>query len=533
MRADRRKKIEYLRLSCEDGDVERGSVEESCSIASQRICIQQFLRSRPDIGTDFEEIVDDGFSGTNMRRPGMRRLLALAERGEVGTIIVRDLSRFARNYLEAGHYLEFVFPVLDIRFISINDHFDSAEVDGGAGGMELAIRNLINQMYSRDISRKIKSVVDMKKRRGEYAFGAVPYGYLKGEEHNTIVVDGEAAPVVKQIFAWAAEGVSITQIARLLNEKNIKTPSAHLANIRGKYHVRQFWTYDSVRNLLQNRIYTGDTEPFKSHVCTVGSNRVKLIPEELREVIPNTHEPIITREQYYLAKRAVKTTSKKSPKAQASSPLQSYLVCGCCGNRLSKGKSENKFWMCASARYTDATGCGNIRVGDSRLQAVLLRAIQNQCRLADAYIQESRKRSHSLKSEEAALRLEIKSNKSIINAAKEEKMRAYERYVDGNMTKEDFLECKRSASEKMEQAKFQLNLLEERYEKIQGNSHEQERDTSEVKGLSRYREVTKLTPELMRELVKSVTVYSESAVQIEWNFNDGVLLEFSHENESA
>lgn len=270
MQADHRKKIEYLRLSCEDGDVERGSVEESCSIASQRICIQQFLRSRPDIGTDFEEIVDDGFSGTNMRRPGMRRLLALAERGEVGTIIVRDLSRFARNYLEAGHYLEFVFPALDIRFISINDHFDSAEVDGGAGGMELAIRNLINQMYSRDISRKIKSVVDMKKYRGEYAFGAVPYGYLKGEEHNTIVVDGEAAPVVKQIFAWAAEGVSITQIARLLNEKNIKTPSAHLADIRGKYHVRQFWTYDSVRNLLQNRIlkaHTTEIIPVNIDIC--------------------------------------------------------------------------------------------------------------------------------------------------------------------------------------------------------------------------------------------------------------------------
>ena len=278
------KDIMYLRLSEEDDER-----DESCSIASQRGCIERYLSDRGDLGTDFEEIVDDGYSGTNLERPGMQRLLDLIDMGQVRTVIVRDLSRFARNYLEAGYYLEVVFPTKGIHFIAINDGFDSWEVGEDTGGLELAIRNLVNQMYSRDISRKIKSVVDMKKRNGEYAFGAVPYGYKKGAIHNTIVIDEPAAETVRRIFALAAEGTSITKIALTLNEDQVDTPSVYLASVRGNYKTRAFWTYESVRNILGNRIYTGDTEVFKSHVTCVGSNKVRLIPEELRQVIPETH----------------------------------------------------------------------------------------------------------------------------------------------------------------------------------------------------------------------------------------------------
>ena len=147
----------YLRLSKEDGDVADGT-EESCSIGSQRLCIHRFLRDQGLNPNSFEEIVDDGYSGTSMRRPGMSRLLNLVEQGRVRTIVVRDLSRFARNYLEAGHYLEFVFPAYDVRFISINDQFDSKAIGETTGGLELAIKNLLNQMYSRDISQRSKAL---------------------------------------------------------------------------------------------------------------------------------------------------------------------------------------------------------------------------------------------------------------------------------------------------------------------------------------------------------------------------------------
>ena len=245
----------YYRLSSEDGDVARGNAAESFSISAQRLCVQNFLASRPDLEGTVEEIVDDGYSGTNMNRPGMQRLLSLVKSGGVKAVIVRDLSRFSRNFLEGGHYLEFVFPAYGVRFISINDHFDSADYGESTGGLELGITNLLNQLYSRDLSRKIKSVTDRKKLNGEYAFGAVPYGYQKGEQKNTIVVDPPAADVVRQIFQWASQGISITQIAQRLNASGTETPSSYLAKVRGRYKVRKFWTYESVRNILLSLIH--------------------------------------------------------------------------------------------------------------------------------------------------------------------------------------------------------------------------------------------------------------------------------------
>lgn len=301
----------YYRLSSEDGDVARENATESFSISAQRLCVRNFLASHPDLEGTVEEIVDDGYSGTNMNRPGMQRLLSLVKSGSVKTVIVRDLSRFSRNFLEGGHYLEFVFPANGVRFISINDHFDSADYGESTGGLELGITNLLNQLYSRDLSRKIKSVTDRKKLNGEYAFGAVPYGYQKGEQKNTIVVDPPAADVVRQIFQWASRGISITQIAQRLNVSGTETPSAYLAKVRGRYKVRKFWTYESVRNILQNRIYTGDTEAFKSHVIKVGSNRTKLLPEAERPIIPHTHEPIVSRELYFLARSTVQKRHRK------------------------------------------------------------------------------------------------------------------------------------------------------------------------------------------------------------------------------
>ena len=197
----------YYCLSSEDGDVARGNATESFSIAAQRLCVQNFLASRPDLEGTVEEIVNDGYTGANMNRPGMQRLLSLVNSGRVKAVIVRDLSRFSRNFLEGGHYLEFVFPAYGVRFISINDHFDSADYGESTGGLELGITNLLNQLYSRDLSRKIKSVTDRKKLNGEYAFGAVPYGYQKGAQKNTIVIDPPAADVVRQIFQWASQGI--------------------------------------------------------------------------------------------------------------------------------------------------------------------------------------------------------------------------------------------------------------------------------------------------------------------------------------
>lgn len=350
------KDIMYFRLSEEDEEDKR----ESNSISSQRACVEQYLHDRPELGSNFEEIVDDGYSGTSLDRPGMRRLLAMIKRDQVRTVIVRDLSRFARNYLEAGYYLEIEFPSRGVRFISVNDGFDSEELGEDTGGLDLAIRNLVNQMYSHDISRKIKSVVDMKKYNGEYAFGAVPYGYKKGERHNTIVIDEPAAEIVRRIFSLATSGKSVSQIALTLNEDHVQTPSVYLADVRGRYKTRAFWTYDSVRNILGNRIYTGDTEVFKSHVMRVGSKRVRVIPEELRQVIPETHDAIISRSDYYLAHKVIKGVAPRKPTNDRRNPLSSYLVCGLLrkpAGKRERGQQNMALFLCkVYERYLLRTG---------------------------------------------------------------------------------------------------------------------------------------------------------------------------------
>ena len=519
--------ISYVRLSKEDGDVEDGSIDESCSIQSQRTCIKQYLRSNGFSVDCLLEIVDDGYSGTTMNRPGMNRLIKLVESGKVRTIIVRDLSRFARNYLEAGHYLEFIFPVYNVRFISINDRLDSMELGESTGGLELAIRNLINQMYSKDISRKIKSAVDLKKLSGEFVYGTAPYGYKKGDVRNTIVIDEPAAQVVRQIFEWAAAGITVTNIAQRLNAASISTPSVYLADIRGNYKTRSSWSYESVRNILSNRIYTGDTVPFKSHVVRVGSNHAKQVPPELQQVIPNTHEAIISREQYYQALTVIKSV-KKGRGIRSDNPFTSLLICGCCGNRLSKGKEKNKTWLCSMHRYNPKTDCKSVRIDNNQLEQIVLRAISMQCRLLDAKVQPIKRESYSAKSSDQILRNECQSLYRQIDRIQADKMTLYERYACGNITKEGYVSEKDTLSAKEEDLKAQYVMAEQKQALLKEKIRMSADRISAAEKVTPYQSLTKLTPELAKELIKRIIVRPGKSIRIEWNFSDELsgLVEF-------
>lgn len=516
-----RLKLSYLRLSKEDTEVAVGTEAESFSIGSQRLCIQQYIETHPDLGqgSEFEELVDDGYSGTNFNRPGITRLLELVESECVETIIVRDLSRFARNYLEAGHFLEFVFPAYDIRFISVNDHYDSRTLGESTAGLQLAVRNLINQLYSKDISRKIKSAVDLKKMNGEYIYGTAPYGYKKGPQHNTIIIDPEAAKVVSQIFQWAAEGVTISQIAAKLNLAGIQTPSAYLQKVRGKYKVRPYWTYESIRNILLNRVYTGDTVPFKSHVVSVGSNRVKQIPETDQLVLPDTHEAIVSREIYYQSRKVVKSNVKSRSKGP-SSVFSTYLVCGCCGNKLQKGGHSNQTFRCATARYVPQGECAEVLIQEPQLSKVLLRAIQSQCAIADAKLQKAKAARKDNLTEQAALEQELRQQQRKLEKSRADAMKYYEDYVISKLSKEKFLERKSYCRKNEEDAKLQLVILEKRLAEIYATAASAEIAIQKSKPLGKYLQVDKLSPELMRELVQRIIVYPGGAIHIDWNFSD-------------
>lgn len=513
-----KQKIMYFRLSKEDDDI---GGKESYSISSQRLLVEQYVMAHPELGAvhEFEELVDDGYSGTNFDRPGAIQLLKLVEAEQVELIIVKDLSRFARNYLEAGHFLEFVFPAYDVRFISINDHYDSKDYGESTGGLQLAVRNLINQLYSHDISRKIKSTVDMKKMNGEYVYGTAPYGYRKGEKKNTIVVDEEAAAVVRTIFQWAADGVKLSQIALRLNEAGVQTPSMYLQAVRGKYRVSQYWSFDSLKNILINRIYTGDTVPFKSHVCRVGSDQVKLLPEEEQTVIPDTHEAIISRELFYLARNAIKS-NVKSKSQGPSSLFSTYLVCGCCGNKLQKGRKTNRMFRCATARYAPDAGCADVHIEEKRLSEVVLRAIQSQCAVVDAKMQTAKTVRKGGLSERAMLQNELHNQKRKVDQCQTSLMRNYEAYIGGHITKEDFVKKKAVAKEEGEKAKVQVVVLTKQLEQLDADVKSAEATIQMAEPICRHIHVERLTKELMREFIQSITVYPEGAINIVWNYKN-------------
>lgn len=506
----------YYRLSLKDGDVvsDDPSKPESCSIVSQRACVREYVRSFFKSDPELTEFIDDGYTGTNFDRPGFKHLLEKIMDGSVDTLLVKDLSRLGRNYLEVGYYLEKVLPEYGIRVILVNDGYDSQISGAVTLGMDSVIKNLINEWYSKDISQKIKSVVDLKKKSGEFVYGTAPFGYRKGSTKNTIEIDPPAAATVKLIFSLAGQGRTISQIARELNEGNVVTPSVYLSSIRKNYKVRTFWTYESVRNIITNRIYTGDTEIFKSHVVQVGSDRVKSIPWDKRLVVENTHTPIITREEYFNARNVVRKTVKTKKNLEPDM-LSGFLVCGCCQNHMVLGKASSKNYYCTSARYHHGKGCEQVKISKDLVADVVLRSIQMQLKLADIQVKERRRSQKAGNSLAEELKREQKRLALRLENSQETTMALYEAYVGGQLTKEDFLLQKQALGKEQAQWESRKNQIKQELA-LQSVSLEEQK--AQQNYLRKYQDISKLDRNLMKEFVRQIVIMPDHSVNIQWNF---------------
>ena len=202
----------YLRLSIADGDLGKENKDESNSIDNQRLLLVSFITDREDMSDEYIEYVDDGYSGTNFDRPAFKKMIEDAKAGKIDTVIVKDFSRFGRDYIGVGDYLEQVFPLLGIRFISLNNNYDSKEYIGKTMGLDMAINNLVNNLYSKDISKKLKSALKVKWKNGKWTGSKPPFGYLKDEEHGCWKIDPVAGKYVRMIFDKAMEGCNTSQI---------------------------------------------------------------------------------------------------------------------------------------------------------------------------------------------------------------------------------------------------------------------------------------------------------------------------------
>lgn len=310
----------YIRLSQEDEDKNEIKTESN-SIISQKNILNEFILGNKDLKI-YNTYIDDGFTGTDFDRPGFQELLNDIKGKRINCVVVKDLSRLGRNYIEVGNYIEQIFPLFDVRFISINDNIDSFLNPTSTNTILVPFKNLINDEYCRDTSIKIRTALISRKRKGEYV-GAFPaYGYIKDKnDKHKLVIDEEAANVVKKIFDWTVnENMGKVAICYKLNDLGILNPTGHKKielkqNYNNSNNNDYTWTPSTIRNILKNEIYIGHTVQGKRKTKSYKIHKLENLPEEEWIKVENTHMPIISRELF----AAAQTINKKELKASQKS----------------------------------------------------------------------------------------------------------------------------------------------------------------------------------------------------------------------
>lgn len=372
----------YLRLSVEDGDK-----IESDSIVNQRMFIQEFLKSAPDIQLH-EEKIDDGYSGADFNRPALLSMFEDMKAGVINCIIVKDLSRFGRDYIQCGKYIRKIFPQLGIRFISINDYYDSSIHD--PNDLLLSMKVLFDDAYIVDTSIKVRDLLESKRKRGEYVGSFVVYGYLKGEK-NKIFVDTYAAEVIRDIFDWKLAGFNNEGIANKLNNLGILSPMEYKNWIGVKFYSSfkrnpiAKWSSKSVERILNNEIYIGNLVQGKRTTPNHRVKRIILKPEEEWTKVENTHEPIVSKDVFDRVQELMQRDTRSSSVDKEVYLFSGIVFCGDCKESLirkeTQGKSGKKYvyYVCSTNKRTKQ--CSPHSFSEKKLCDIVFQVIQNQIKI--------------------------------------------------------------------------------------------------------------------------------------------------------
>lgn len=484
----------YLRLSVEDGDVVSNDTKaESDSINHQRELIDRFI-SEKQIFPSMQslEFVDDGYSGTNFDRPAVREMLSLVKEGKICCIIVKDLSRFGRNYLEVGDYLEQIFPFMGVRFIAINDGYDSNDYIGTTGGIEIAFKSLLYDMYSKDLSEKMRSSLLIRRKRGDFIGPRAPFGYQFSNNKKILAIDEVAAQYVRRIFGLACEGCGTGRIAKLLNKEKIPTPGQYKNREKLQYHIMDgegYWDSGKVRRILQNKVYTGTVVNGRTRVTEIGGRHFKPMPDEEQICAPGRHEAIVTEREYLLAlevlknngcqkgkKHTLKQESVLLGKARCGHCKRSLLRSGCatipyfickkagyeedpCGDAFMTGPSPAK--TRASGKKKENTGCINERLSKPELEAAVLECINEELEqgILDGKIHESN--TDFSVADHRKIKKMCKALEQKQDSLKIEKQYLYEQYKRNQMERKIYLNRVEALRQEERSLSEQIKYLQE------------------------------------------------------------------------
>lgn len=501
--------LKYLRTSSDDGDK-----EESNSIANQRRLIDFYI-GRTFSDTDYEttELVDDGYTGTNMNRPGMKRLLVMAQTHTVDCIIVKDFSRFARDYVETGSYAEKKFPEWGIRFISVNDKYDSSDYLGSTGGIEMALKNIVYTMYSRDLSEKIKSSKRMQCRQGRFTGSYAFYGYIKSPyDRSGIVVDEYAAENVRRIFSMRIAGIPVSKIAAQLNREGILTPALYKKSVdplcrswigAGNYAL---WTADTVYRILRDERYTGKLISIKRETAAVGSSVRKRVGDDDRIVALNAHKPIIGQELFNAVQKARRGRRNTVKAAQAS--LGGLVCCGGCKHKMSSYGRETSAvrYFCSYAKYDENNECFRSKIDEGDLCKIVFAALKTELKKSAEPSKVHRRLDGAVK----AIKKELENVSRKIAVQKDLKKNYYIELTKGKITEQEFQRLYDNAGREIDSLKAEYNDLKDR--KLYAEK------LSALKLFQGYIGDRELNCEAIAGLVRAVYVYPDNRVVIQWNF---------------
>ena len=508
----------YVRLSQED--MRAG---ESLSIENQKLILTKYVSEQ---GWNLENIyVDDGYSGTDFDRPGVMRLLEDAKTGKINLIICKDLSRFGRNYIQVGQYIDYIFPTYNIRFIALNDHIDTADKDNSAMDM-MPIVNLFNEWHAASTSKKIKAVIEANCKAGKYRATAAPYGYIKGDDEKHLpVVDEPAAKVVRRIFEMRSQGISPRHIADKFNEEKIPIPSDYYYAKLGKPNPRRtnhLWCTERITAICKNPTYLGHLAQMRT--TTVSYKNHKTVKKDQSEwvIVYNTHDPIISQEIWDKVREIEKSVSQgKKTKKGETMPLSGLMFCADCGEKMrlctnnttnGSKKKPRKYirhnYQCGAYNRFGKFYCTSHYIKMKDINAVVLADIRSMADLVVADEDYARKQflakkeqinAHQTAEEQKKLRdgqRRLEELKTLIPSIYEDK-------VLGKIPEdvcvsllEKYQAEQKQLSEEVEQLEAKLNAVKQ-----------DEDDVEEfIKRLKKYTDVQELTREMCLELIEYITV---------------------------
>lgn len=499
----------YMRLSLEDVDKRTNAAkDESNSIASQRLLIHHHLESCTQLcDLPRVEFCDDGFTGTNFDRPEFLRMIEMVKRGKISCIAVKDLSRFGRDYLEVGDYLEHIFPFLGVRFVSVNDRYDSENHKGQSLGMDVTIRNLIYDYYSKDLSKKVKSAMSMLQKTCSLV-NCAPYGYRVSEkDKHRLVVDPKAAMVVRRIYGEIAAGKTCTEVAKELNDEGVLTPAQYKGiKRRDASHTPQ-WTHRIVLLLIKNIKYTGTMVNHTRENRHIRDKNQRKVPQSEWYVKEDAHEAIVSREEYEAALSAIRYRRPTVIKAHDCSDR--VYFCAYCGAKLEK--INGTAFACPSHRYHEDSPCVQVRMSKADLEGILLDALRRQLSIVE--MKQKKQTKDALPVTRLYRQVEVLNAQ--IEECRREKLSIYEAYSEGRLELQAYKEGRGEWTARQTELEEAKSRCEQEIERLA--QRESEQTLGEIALPKR------LTDGQLRahlyDAVERVVVYSQEEIEIVWKFD--------------